>query len=129
MALFAKLDLNNIVTEVISVHNNELLDSDGVEQESLGITFLTNMTGSNSWKQTSYNTFGGDHTLGGTPFRKNYAGIGYVYDESKNAFYTPTPYASWVLNDNTCLWESPVDKPDDDKEYEWNEDTTSWDEV
>ena len=129
MALFAKLDLNNIVTEVISVHNNELLDSDGVEQESLGITFLTNMTGSNSWKQTSYNTFGGDHTLGGTPFRKNYAGIGYVYDESKNAFYTPTPYASWVLNDNTCLWEAPVDKPDDDEEYEWNEDTTSWDEV
>ena len=127
MALFAKLDLNNIVTEVISVHNNELLDSDGVEQESLGITFLTNMTGSNSWKQTSYNTFGGDHTLGGTPFRKNYAGIGYVYDESKNAFYTPTPYASWVLNDNTCLWEAPVDKPDDDEEYEWNEDTTSWD--
>tara|TARA_B100000795_G_C22731524_1_gene411575 strand:+ start:846 stop:1235 length:390 start_codon:yes stop_codon:yes gene_type:complete len=129
MALFAKLDLNNIVTEVISVHNNELLDSDGVEQESLGITFLTNMTGSNSWKQTSYNTFGGDHTLGGTPFRKNYAGIGYVYDESKNAFYTPTPYASWVLNDNTCLWEAPVDKPDDDEEYEWNEDTTSWDAV
>ena len=129
MALFAKLDLNNIVTEVISVHNNELLDSDGVEQESLGITFLTNMTGSNSWKQTSYNTFGGDHTLGGTPFRKNYAGIGYVYDESKNAFYTPTPYASWVLNDNTCLWEAPVDKPEDDEEYEWNEDTTSWDAV
>ena len=129
MALFAKLDLNNIVTEVISVHNNELLDSDGVEQESLGITFLTNMTGSNSWKQTSYNTFGGDHTLGGTPFRKNYAAIGYTYDETKDAFYLPQPYASWVLDDDTCLWEAPVAFPNDGEQYTWNEDTTSWDAV
>ena len=127
MALFAKLDLNNIVTEVISVHNNELLDSDGVEQESLGITFLTNMTGSNSWKQTSYNTFGGDHTLGGTPFRKNYAGIGYKYNQTRDAFIPKKPFNSWILNETTCQWEAPVALPDTENRYNWNEETTSWD--
>ena len=129
MATFAKLDLNNIVTEIISVHNNELLDSNEVEQEVKGITFLTKITGSNLWKQTSYNTLGGVHTLGGTPFRKNYAGIGYIYDESRNAFYTPTPYASWILNETTCQWEAPVAYPDDGKDYKWNEEITNWEEI
>ena len=129
MAYFAKLNLDNIVTEVNSVHNDVLKDADGVEQEALGITFLTEFSGSNLWKQTSYNTLGGVHALGGTPFRKNYAAIGDTYDESRDAFYEPTPYASWVLNDDTCLWEAPVVYPDDGERYTWNEDTTSWDAV
>ena len=127
MAHFAKLNSDNIVTEINVVANAVLEDADGVEQESLGITFLTNFSGHNLWKQTSYNTHDGVHTLGGTPFRKNCAVIGYTYDETRDAFYESKPYASWVLNDNTCIWEAPVDKPDDDEEYEWNEDTTSWD--
>ena len=129
MAHFAKLNSDNIVTEIIVVANAVLEDADGVEQEALGITFLTNFSGHNLWKQTSYNTRDGVHALGGTPFRKNYAAIGDTYDESRDAFYGPTPYASWVLNDDTCLWEAPVAKPDDGKEYTWNEDTTSWDAV
>ena len=127
MAHFAKLNSDNIVTEVNSVADAVLKDADGVEQEALGITFLTNFSGHNLWKQTSYNTLGGVHTLGGTPFRKNYAAIGYTYDETKDAFYLPQPYASWVLDDDTCLWEAPVAFPNDGKQYTWNEDTTSWD--
>tara|TARA_R100000935_G_scaffold19613_1_gene37614 strand:+ start:1299 stop:1688 length:390 start_codon:yes stop_codon:yes gene_type:complete len=127
MAYFAKLNSDNIVTEVNSVADAVLKDADGVEQEALGITFLTNFSGHNLWKQTSYNTLGGVHTLGGTPFRKNYAAIGYTYDETKDAFYLPQPYASWVLDDDTCLWEAPVAFPNDGKQYTWNEDTTSWD--
>ena len=84
MASFAKIGLNNKVIEVLSVHNNELLDSNGVEQENIGIDFLTKLTGGSIWKQTSYNTHGGVHKLGGTPFRKNHAGIGYTYDEDGN---------------------------------------------
>ena len=129
MAYFAKLNLDNIVTEVNSVHNDVLKDADGVEQEALGITFLTEFSGSNLCKQKSYNTYGGVHTLGGTPFRKNYAGIGYTYDESRDAFYEPKHYASWVLNEETCQWAAPSAKPDDGKQYAWNEDTLSWNEL
>jgi hypothetical protein len=82
-----------------------------------------------TWKQTSYNTHGGVHTLGGTPLRKNYAGIGYVYDEVRDAFYAPQPYPSWTLNETTCLWESPVPYPTDGKFYGWNESTQEWDEI
>ena len=81
------------------------------------------------WVQTSYNTSGGVHVDGGTPLRKNFAGIGFVYDEAKDAFYIPQPYASWTLNDDTCLWEAPTAYPDDGKIYNWDEDTTSWVEV
>lgn len=81
------------------------------------------------WKKTSYNTSGGVHLLNGTPFRKNYAGIGYSYDEVRDVFIPPKPFASWTLNDSTCLWESPVPYPNDDKFYEWNEDTQNWVEV
>mgnify|MGYP003659731355 CR=1 FL=1 len=81
------------------------------------------------WVQTSYNTSGGVHVDGGTPLRKNFAGLGFVYDEAKDAFYIPQPYASWTLDDDTCLWEGPTAKPDDDKLYNWDEDTTSWVEV
>jgi len=129
MASFAKIGLNNKVIEVLSVHNNELKDSNGVEQEVNGIDFLTKLTGWAVWKQTSYNTSGGVHSSGGTPLRKNYAGIGYTYDEDRDAFISPKPYASWVLNEDTCGWNSLVAYPDDGKRYKWNETTKSWDEV
>tara|TARA_R100001369_G_scaffold15529_1_gene30398 strand:+ start:958 stop:1365 length:408 start_codon:yes stop_codon:yes gene_type:complete len=129
MAYFAKLNSDNIVTDVNSVHNNVLKDADGVEQEALGITFLTEFSGSNLWKQTSYNTYGGVHTLGGTPFRKNYAGIGHIYDETRDAFYEPKPHASWILNEETCQWTAPSAMPDDGKQYAWNEATLSWNEL
>jgi len=129
MASFAKIGLNNKVIEVHSLHNNELKDSNGVEQEVLGIDFLTKLTGWSIWKQTSYNTLGGVHRLGGTPFRKNHAGIGYTYDEDRDAFIPKQPYPSWTLNESTCLWEAPSARPDDGKEYKWNETTKSWDEI
>ena len=126
MAHFAKLDQDNIVTTINVVHDNELL-VDGAENEQKGINFLnTFFNTSDNWKQTSYNTQGGVHKLGGTPFRKNYAGIGYTYNEDKDAFIPPQPYSSWTLNNDTCQWEAPVAYPDDEKEYQWNEETTNW---
>ena len=124
MATFAKIGSGNIVEQVVAV-SNEVATT-----EQAGVEFLQNLYNDTAtWKQTSYNTYGGVHSLDGTPFRKNFAGVGYTYDETKNAFIAPKPYASWVLNDDTCLWESPVAYPDDDKLYTWNEDTTSWDAV
>ena len=82
-----------------------------------------------TWVQTSYNTHGGVHKLGGTPLRKNYAGIGYVYDSDRDAFYAPQPYPSWLLSSDTCRWGPPVAHPNNGKEYTWSEDTISWDEV
>ena len=126
MAHFAKLDQDNIVTTINVVHDNELL-VDGAENEQKGINFLnTFFNTSDNWKQTSYNTFKGVHKLGGTPFRKNYAGIGDTYNEDKDAFIPPQPYSSWTLNNDTCQWEAPVAYPDDEKEYQWNEETTNW---
>ena len=127
MASFAKIGLNSKVIEVLSVHNDVLKDAGGIEQEVLGIDFLTKLTGWSIWKQTSYNTHGGVHTLDGTPLRKNHAGIGYKYDEDRDAFIPPKNYPSWTLNEDTCNWEAPVAYPDDGKDYEWNEETTSWD--
>ena len=129
MASFAKIGLNNKVIEVHSLHDNVLKDAAGVEQEVLGIEFLTNLTGWAVWKQTSYNTFGGVHKLGGTPFRKNHAGKGFTYDEDRDAFIPKQPYNSWTLNESTCQWEAPSAKPDDGKKYIWNESTKSWDEI
>ena len=126
MASFAKIGLNNKVIEVLSVHNNELLDSNGVEQEVNGIDFLTKLTGWAIWKQTSYNTNGGEHKLGGTPLRKNHAGVGYKYDEDRDAFILPKPFDSWTLNEETCIWEAPVAYPDDGKNYVWSEETQQW---
>ena len=123
MAHFAKLNNDNIVIDVQSVHNDTATD------EAAGITFLNNLYGtSDTWKQTSYNTKGGVHLLGGTPFRKNYAGIGDTYDQTRDAFIPPKPYSSWTLNETTCLWEAPVTRPDDGKYYIWNEDNTNWEE-
>ena len=117
MAHFAKLNENNIVTEVIVVNNNELLDN-GVESEFKGIAFCQSLFGGN-WKQTSYN---------GT-IRKNYAGIGYTYDATRDAFIAPKPFNSWTLDEVTCHWQAPTPCPIDDKRYYWSEDDLSWREI
>ena len=117
MAHFAKIGLNNKVIEVQSITNEILHDSNGVEQEINGVDFLTKLTGWSIWKQTSYNN----------NIRKNFAGKGYTYDEDRDAFIPPKPYNSWTLNEDTCFWEAPVAYPDDDNEYRWNEETTTWD--
>jgi len=126
MASFAKIGLNSKVIEVQSVVNEVLHDSNGVEQENIGIDFLTKLTGWSIWKQTSYNTIGGVHKLGGTPLRKNYAGIGFTYDEDRDAFISPKPFTSWILNEETCQWEAPVALPDTENRYNWNEETQQW---
>jgi len=127
MASFAKLN-NNIVERVESVVNNVIKDSNGIEQESIGIEFLRKLYNEPNaiWKQTSYNTVGGVYQLGGVPFRKNHAGIGYTYDENKDAFIAPKPFNSWILNEFSCLWEPPVPYPQDGKEYIWNEQNQFW---
>jgi len=127
MASFAKIGLNNKVIEVLSLVNEVLHDSNGVEQESIGIDFLTKLTGYPIWKQTSYNTHGGVHDNGGTALRKNHAGIGYTYDEDRDAFIPKKPFNSWILNEDTCLWNAPVAYPLDDNSYSWNEQNKSWD--
>ena len=115
MAHYAILNEDNLVTQVI-VGKDETDDTHNWEEYYEG-------------KRTSYNTFGGVHSLGGTPFRKNYAGIGHTYDEARDAFIAPQPYPSWTLTEATCQWDAPTAMPDDGKRYNWNEDTTSWDEV
>jgi hypothetical protein len=117
MASFAKIGLNNKVIAVHSVNNDVLKDSNGIEQENIGIEFLTNLHGWSIWKQTSYNN----------NFRKNYAGIGYTYDEEHDAFIPPKNFNSWVLNETTCRWESPIPYPNDDEQYKWNETNQTWD--
>jgi hypothetical protein len=127
MASFAKLNSENIVITVESVVNEVIKDSNNIEQEQLGIDFLNQLYNTNdNWKQTSYNTHGGVHSNGGTPFRKNHAGIGYTYDLQRDAFITPKPYNSWVLNESTCTWEAPIAYPNDGQRYTWNEETQSW---
>jgi hypothetical protein len=113
MAHFAQLDENNVVLQVIVVHNNELL-VDGVESEAKGIEFCQTLLGGN-WIQTSYNA----------TFRKNYAGIGYTYDSIRDGFVPPQPYSSWQL-DNDCIWRSPIPIPNDGIRYTWDEPTLSW---
>ena len=112
MAHYAKVN-NNIVEQVI-VAEAEFFD-----------TFVDSSPG--TWIQTSYNTRGGVHTLGGTPLRKNYAGVGFTYDAEKDAFIPPKPYTSWILDAQTCLWNAPTPYPTDGEMYSWNESTTSWD--
>ncbi len=127
MAHFAKLDNNNKVIAVHCVVNNVIRDTNGIEQEQLGIDFLKSIHGQdNNWKKTSYNTYKGVHTSGGTPFRKNYAGIDYIYDENRDAFIPPKPFNSWILNEQTCNWEAPIAKPDSENMYHWNEETQNW---
>ena len=110
MAHYAMLDDNNVVVQVIVGIENDERDWEDYY----------------GGKRTSYNTQGGVHSGGGTPFRKNYAGIGYIYDSVRDAFYEPQPYPSWTLNTDSCVWEPPTEMPDDDNMYRWDEDTTSW---
>ena len=121
MAHFAKLNSENIVEEVLVVSNEVATN------EQAGVDFLNNLLKtSDTWKQTSYNTVGGVHKLGGTPFRKNYAGVGYKYDESRDAFIAPKPYNSWILNETSCLWEAPTPYPNDGNLYIWDEENLRW---
>lgn len=121
MAHYTFLDLNNIVTEVI-VGKDE--GEGGIDWEQHYGEFR-----GQSCKRTSYNTNAGVHLSGGTPYRKNYAGIGCTYDADRDAFVAPKPYASWLLNETSCVWEAPTPMPVDDKRYTWDEATTSWVEV
>ena len=127
MAHYAFLDDDNKVVEVITG-----IDEDNTSELPEGFAnweeWYADFKGM-TCKRTSYNTRGGVHITGGTPYRKNYAGIGYTYDEQRDAFIPPKPFNSWVLNETTCLWDAPTAMPTDDKQYSWNEDTTSWVEV
>jgi len=114
MAHYAKIQ-DNIVTQVI------------VAEQDFFDTFVDTSPG--EWIQTSYNTHGGVHSQDGTPLRKNYAGIGFTYDKTLDAFIPPKPYPSWILDEETCLWNAPVAYPEDDKMYRWNEETVNWIEV
>jgi hypothetical protein len=135
MGYFAKINNYNYVTEVHSVMN-DVFTLDGVEFEYIGINFLNSIFNTNvNWKQTSYNTSGGVYYLPNTnipsedqtkAFRKNYAGIGYTYDEQRDAFIPPKPFPSWILNEFSCLWESPVQYPNDGNNYYWDETMVSW---
>lgn len=116
MAHFAQLNEVNSVVGIQVVNDSVITDSDGVEQENLGIAFLASINNGGWWKQTSYNS-----TL-----RKNFAGVGFTYDSGRDAFISPAPYPSWVLVEATCQWEAPTAIPDDGQSYEWNESTTAW---
>ena len=118
MAYFAKLGTGNIVEQVISINNAVITDANGVEQEQLGVDFINKLYNTRDvWKQTSYNN----------NIRKNYAGIGFHYDQTRDAFIPPKRFDSWILNEDTCRWEAPIAKPQDDNIYKWNEQTLSWD--
>ena len=119
MAHWAEIDENNIVVRVLVVSD---------EQDHRGQDFLSNdLNLGGTWKKTSYNTLAGIHQLGGTPFRKNYAGIGYSYDSTRDAFIPPKPFNSWILNEDTCIWQAPIEMPvEEGKAFTWNEETTSW---
>lgn len=113
MSHFAKINESNIVENVI-VAEQDVIDT---------------LPDKENWIQTSYNTRGGIHLLGGIPLRKNYAGIGFKYDSERDAFIPPKPYLSWILNEDTCQWEAPLPYPEDDKNYTWNENRKIWEEV
>jgi hypothetical protein len=122
MAHFAKIGKGSKVERV------EVVSNDVATTEQAGVDFLNNLYGTNDlWKQTSYNTYGGVHNLGGTPFRKNYAGFGFKYDQTRDAFIPPKRFQSWTLNETSCLWEAPVAYPTDGQSYDWNETNQTWD--
>ena len=119
MAHYAFLNENNIVTEVIPGKDE---GTEGIDWEQWYGQYR-----GQSCKRTSYNTLGNVHTNGGIPFRKNYAGIGFTYDAQRDAFVPPKPFNSWLLNEDTCLWQAPVVYPTDGQSYQWNEDNQNWD--
>jgi hypothetical protein len=131
MASFAKIGLNSKVISVHSVDNSDLLNGDGIEEEEIGRQFLERVHGWPLWVQTSYNTSEGVHKLGGTPLRKNHAGIGMIWDEDKDMFYKKQPHASWTLDESTGRWDPPVPLPRTqtdgvDDVYGWDEITKTW---
>ena len=132
MAHFAKLGANSKVIQVLTLDNKDMLNADGVEDEAVGQQYLEqhNNWPAQMWIQTSYNTSGNQHKDGGTPLRGNYAGIGYTYDSTLDAFLEPKPYPSWILDETTYTWNAPVSKPTGslnmDQYYEWNESSNSW---
>jgi hypothetical protein len=143
MAHFAKLGANSKVIQVLTLNNDDMLNADGVEDESVGQQYLEthNNWPAQMWIQTSYNTSSNQHKNGGTPFRGNYAGIGYTWDEDDQIFWPKKPYASWVKHNESASWKSPIgDAPELNVEqtsqneaathawsYVWNEDNTTWD--
>ena len=129
MAHFVEIDASNIVIRGVVLDDKDTQNENGDEVESVGAKYLADGLGG-TWKRTSRNTLGNIHSSGKTPFRKNYAGIGYIYDEGRDAFIPPQPFPSWTLNEVTCNWVSPVPHPDTGGDrYIWNEETKSWDEV
>lgn len=116
MAHFARLDGNNMVIQVIVIDNKDTADADGIEVESIGQSFCENLFGGGIWKQTSYHG----------RIRKNYAGIGYSYDQQLDAFVPPKPFPSWTLDESTALWIAPVPRPTDGGDYQWDEPSQSW---
>jgi hypothetical protein len=128
MAHFAKIGLDNKVIDVVVIDTRDNMNAAGVEDENIGIEFLRNLTGHQTWKQTSYNTGQGIHVGGKVAFRKNFAGIGYTYDSEKDAFIPPKPWncVSWVYNEDKGLWEPPIPMPLIGKPMQWDEDTVSW---
>ena len=135
MAHFAKISENNEVLTVHVINNSDTHNAEGVEDETVGQQYLEkhNNWPAQMWIQTSYNTINNTHKLGGTPFRGNYAGIGYIWDEANNLFYIQKPHASWVLNTTDAQWHSPIGDPPSPPSlthhYEWNESDQSWDET
>ena len=130
MSHFAEIDeKTKVVIRVVVVDDKDTQDENGNEVESIGAQYLSDAFGG-TWKKTSYNTFKNTHSKSGTPFRKNYAGIGFTYDETKDAFIPPRePHpANWILDEETCQWKAPVEYPSDGKDYIWNNDTDAWDE-
>ena len=128
MAHFAEINDSNVVLRILVVDDKDTQDEDGNEVESIGAKFLSDTLGlGGTWKRTSYNTHKGVHVLGGTPFRKNPARIGGIYDEARDAFHLPQPYPSWTLDEDTCWWDSPVGPQPEGGLYEWNEDIQNWD--
>lgn len=126
MAHFAELDENNMVIRVIVVGNKDTADEQSNEVEQIGIDFLTRFSGHTNWKQTSYNSHAGTHSLGESSLRKNYAGIGHTYDSGRDAFVPPKPFTSWIIDEEKGLWKAPKAYPQDGKDYEWNENIPDW---
>lgn len=118
MAHWAELDENNVVLRVLVGDNNDPAGDEGYQW------LIDNLGG--TWVKTSYNTVAGIHIAGGTPFRKNYAGVGYTYDETLDAFLPPKPHDNWIIDEATGTWIPPIPKPDDGKDYVWNQDETRW---
>jgi hypothetical protein len=133
MAHFAKIGLNNTVLDVIRIDTINSMTPEGVEIESIGVEYLTRLFGHSTWVKCSFNTQQGQHLNGGTPFRKNFPSPGWTYDSERDAFVQPRPanYPSWIFNEDTCCWETPVPRPSnpESSQWGWNEDKLAWEDM